>query len=113
MLCRSQFLASSNYGLVVMDQAQESGESYVQLHLTTSALLGLMNNANYTALLGFAQGNLTEASTFAQACSQTSSLSSVHRLQPRFATQDVGLSDNSYSMLLDLAGASISAQACS
>ena len=41
--------------------------SYTQLHLTTSALLGLVNSANYTTLLGFAQGNLTEASTFAQA----------------------------------------------
>ena len=65
-VCRSQFLASSNYGLVVMQQTSPAGEGYTQLHLTTSPLLGLMNNPNYTALLGFAQGNLTEASTFAK-----------------------------------------------
>ena len=52
-----------------MEQSQPGGGSYTQLHLTTSPLLGLMNNPNYTALLGFAQGNLAEASTFSQVSS--------------------------------------------
>ena len=55
--CRSAFLGASNYGLVVMDQGGGAGGGrYTQLHLTTTApLLGLMNNANYTALLGCAR----------------------------------------------------------
>ena len=55
MPCRSAFLGASNYGLVVMDQGGgHKGPSYTQLHLTTTApLLGLMNNANYAALLGW------------------------------------------------------------
>lgn len=48
-------------------EQRAAGQPYTQLHLTASTLAATLNNANYSALLGFAQGNLAEMSSFARA----------------------------------------------
>ena len=44
-----------------------TGQRYSQLHATASALSATVNHGSYAALLGFAQGNLAEVSSYAQA----------------------------------------------
>ena len=39
----------------------------MQLHVEATDMAAVLNNGNYSALLGFVQGNLTEVSSFAQA----------------------------------------------
>ena len=64
--CRAPFIHQANYAMVMFEQ-RDGGRPYTQLHLTASTLAAALNNANYSALLGFAQGNLAEMSSFARA----------------------------------------------
>ena len=50
-----------------MFEQRSGAHAYTQLHLTASTLAATLNNANYSALLGFAQGNLAEMSSFSRA----------------------------------------------
>ncbi|BDA48870.1 hypothetical protein COCOBI_12-5530 [Coccomyxa sp. Obi] len=63
---RAPFIHQANYALVMFEQ-RSAAHAYTQLHLTASTLAATLNNANYSALLGFAQGNLAEMSSFSRA----------------------------------------------
>jgi hypothetical protein len=67
MGCRAGFIQEANYALVMFTRAHPGGRRYSQLHATSSALAARLNSPNYGALLGFAQGNLAEVSTYAPA----------------------------------------------
>lgn len=64
--CRAPFIHQANYALVMFEQ-HSGAHAYTQLHLTASTLAATLNNGNYSALLGFAQGNLAEMSSFSRA----------------------------------------------
>ena len=51
----------------MFEQQAASGDTYMQLHVEATDMAAVLNNGNYSALLGFVQGNLTEVSSFAQA----------------------------------------------
>ena len=62
---RSVFLHDSSYAVTVFEQAhQAAGAKFTQVHLAASPMLALISKPNYAALLGFAQGNLIEVSSF-------------------------------------------------
>ena len=64
--CRTEFIRSSNYAVILYQQKcphLEAG-SYQHLHLAASPVVALVNAPNYQALMGFAQGNLTEISSY-------------------------------------------------
>ena len=64
---RSVFLHHSSYAVVVFERTNEvTGAKNTQLHLAASPILALINKPNFSALLGFAQGNLTEVSSFSR-----------------------------------------------
>lgn len=52
---------------MVFEQTAETGPRFTQLHIAASPILALLNKPNYSALLGFVQGNLTEVSSFQSA----------------------------------------------
>lgn len=62
--CRAAFIHAANYALVMFEQ-QQGAQRYTQMHVEASTLTATFNNANYSALLGFVQGNLAEVSSFA------------------------------------------------
>ena len=50
---------------MVFERVDEvAGTKSSQMHLAASPVLALINKPNFSALLGFAQGNLTEVSSF-------------------------------------------------
>ena len=69
----------ANYALVMFERVHPgSGQRYSQLHATASALSATINHGSYAALLGFAQGNLAEVSSYAQAAPRQ-----VPKMKPR------------------------------
>lgn len=61
---RAAFIHAANYALMMFEQRQGT-KRYTQMHVEASTLAATFNNANYSALLGFVQGNLAEVSSFA------------------------------------------------
>lgn len=63
---RAPFIHQANYAVIMFEQRM-GAHKYTQLHATASTLAATLNSANYSALLGFCQGNLAEMSSFAHA----------------------------------------------
>lgn len=71
--CRGRYLLPSHYSMVMIEQAAPpgcSGPDYLQMHLASAPVTLIMNNPNYTALLAFCEGNLTELSALPNAQKQ-------------------------------------------
>ena len=51
----------------MFEQQAASGDKYMQLHIEATDMAAVLNNGNYSALLGFVQGNMVEVSSYAQA----------------------------------------------
>ena len=51
----------------MFEQQAASGDKYMQLHIEATDMAAVLNNGNYSSLLGFVQGNMVEVSSFAQA----------------------------------------------
>ena len=65
LLRRGRYLLRSHYSMVMLEQPPPpgcGGPPYLQMHLATAPATLVMNNANYTALLAFCEGNLKELS---------------------------------------------------
>ena len=64
--CRTPFIQPSNYAVVMYQQdcPHLSSGAYQHLHLAASPIVALLNAPNYQALMGFAQGNLAEISSY-------------------------------------------------
>ena len=63
--CRGRYLLPSHYSMVMIEQPAPpgcSGPPYLQMHLASAPVTLVMNSPNYTALLAFCEGNLTELS---------------------------------------------------
>ncbi len=57
-----------NYGLVIFERQQEDpAPPYLHIHIVSPKFVSNVNQANYAALLGFTQGNLTEVSSYKSA----------------------------------------------
>lgn len=63
---RSPFIQPSSYSIVMYEQKCPHLQvgAYTHLHLAAAPVVVIMNAPNYAALLGFAQGNLTEISSY-------------------------------------------------
>ncbi len=66
-MCRDPFIHQANYAVIMFEQHAASGDKYMQLHVEATDMAAVLNNGNYSSLLGFVQGNLVEVSSFAQA----------------------------------------------
>lgn len=64
--CRTAFVQPSNYSIIMYQQPCPSLEAgfYQHLHLAASPIVTILNAPNYQALMGFAQGNLIEISSY-------------------------------------------------
>ena len=63
--CRQPFVQPGNYGLVIFERQQEEPAApYLHIHIVSPKFVSNVNQANYAALLGFTQGNLTEVSSY-------------------------------------------------
>lgn len=73
MVCRSPFIQPSSYSILLYDQPcnEVAAGSYQHLHLAAGNVVAIMNGPNYAALLGFAQGNLVEISSYEATLRQT------------------------------------------
>ncbi|KAL0018632.1 hypothetical protein WJX77_009530 [Trebouxia sp. C0004] len=70
---KGRYLLPSHYSMVMIEQAAPpgcSGPAYLQMHLASAPVTLIMNNPNYTALLAFCEGNLTELSALPNAQKQ-------------------------------------------
>jgi hypothetical protein len=63
---RCPFIQPASYSLVMFQQncPEVASGSYQHLHLAAGEVVVIMNAPNYAALLGFAQGNLLEISSY-------------------------------------------------
>eukprot|EP00884_Botryococcus_braunii_P006280 jgi/Botrbrau1/15653/Bobra.4_1s0037.1 len=62
------FVYPGNYAVLLFGRRSGlDGSAYSQMHVAASSLNGILNVHNYSALLGFTQGNLTEMSSFREA----------------------------------------------
>ena len=65
-LCRSPFIQPASYSILLYEQpcTDVAAGCYQHLHLAAGNVVAIMNGPNYAALLGFAQGNLVEISSY-------------------------------------------------
>lgn len=72
-MCRSPFIQPASYSILLYEQKspEVSAGSYQHLHLAAGNVVVIMNGPNYAALLGFAQGNLVEISSYEANIRQT------------------------------------------